>query len=201
MATRTDPRAVEVARQDEMHAKRPVSNVAGPYGHPLHPIFVTIPIGAWVGSLVLDIASRATDHGGGALARGAYWMIGVGIIGALVAAIFGFMDFLGLPKRTRAAKVALTHMLFNLTVVGLFVASFIWRADRGAGKETSAGLFVLSGIALALLLVSGWLGGKLAYHYGVRVADEDTQLDGYLHDGHNGGRPTGVAATPGQRAR
>jgi uncharacterized membrane protein len=197
MATRLDPRAVEAARQDEMHAKRPVSNVAGPYGHPFHPIFVTIPIGAWVGSLVLDIASKSGDNGG-ALARGAYWMIGVGIIGALVAAIFGFLDLLALPRRTRAMKVALTHMLFNLTVVGLFLASFIWRADRGATQETSTGLFVLSGVALALLLVSGWLGGMLAYHYGVRVADEDTQLDGYLHDG-NGDRLR--ASTQGGRGR
>ena len=182
MVARLDPRAVEEARQDELHAKRPVSNVAGPYGHPFHPIFVTIPIGAWVGSLVLDIASKSGDDGG-ALARGAYWMIGVGIVGALVAALFGFLDFLAVPRGTRALKVALTHMLFNLAVVALFVASFIWRADRGATKETSTGLFVLSGIALALLLVSGWLGGMLAYHYGVRVADEDTQLDGYLHNG------------------
>jgi uncharacterized membrane protein len=191
-----DPRAVDAARQDEMHAKRPVSNVAGPYGHPFHPILVTIPIGAWIGSLVLDIASKSGDNGG-ALARGAYWMIGVGIIGALVAAIFGFLDFLALPRRTRALKVALTHMLFNLTVVGLFVASFIWRADRGATKETSTGLFVLSGIALALLLVSGWLGGKLAYRYGVRVADENTQLEGYLH---NGDATRRVTSAQGARA-
>jgi uncharacterized membrane protein len=197
MATRLDPRAVEAARQDEMHAKRPVTNVAGPYGHPLHPIFVTIPIGAWVGSLVLDIASKSADNGG-ALARGAYWMIGVGVVGALVAALFGFLDFLAVPRRTRALKVALTHMLLNLTVVALFVASFIWRADRGATKETSTGLFVLSGVALALLLVSGWLGGKLAYHYGVRVADEDTQLEGYLH---NGDRARSGTAMQGSRAR
>jgi uncharacterized membrane protein len=186
-----------MARQDEMHAKRPVTSVAGPYGHPLHPLFVTIPIGAWVGSLVLDIASKSADDGG-ALARGAYWMIGVGVVGALVAALFGFLDFLALPRRTRALKVALTHMLLNLTVVAIFIASFIWRADRGAWKETSAGLFVLSGVALALLLVSGWLGGMLAYHYGVRVADEDTQLDGYLHDGNGDRRRT---STQGQRVR
>src|SRR4051794_7219999 len=181
MATRMDPR-VETARRDEMHAKRPVTNVAGPYGHPFHPLLVTIPIGAWVGSLVLDIASKAADDGG-ALARGAYWMIGVGVAGALVAAIFGLLDLLALPRRTPAKKVALTHMLLNLGIVALFIASFIWRADRGAAKETSTGLFVLSGVALVVLLVSGWLGGKLSYRYGVRVADEDTQLEGYLHNG------------------
>ena len=40
-------------------AKQPVSAaLAGPYGHPFHPILVTVPIGAWAGSLVFDIASH-----------------------------------------------------------------------------------------------------------------------------------------------
>ena len=34
--------------------KQPVSaTLAGPYGHPFHPILVTVPIGAWAASLVL----------------------------------------------------------------------------------------------------------------------------------------------------
>jgi uncharacterized membrane protein len=87
--------------------------------------------------------------------------------------------------------VRVAALAFNLAVVALFVASFIWRADRDASLPTSAALFVLSGVALALLAISDWLGGMLAYRYGVRVADEDAQLDGYLHDGHSrDGRPS-----------
>ncbi len=168
------------ARADESHAKHPVNPVAGPYGHPFHPILVTIPIGAWVASLVFDILSRNADHGG-EFARGAYWLIAIGVVGALAAALFGLLDLLAVPPRTRARTVGITHMLINLVVVGAFVASFIWRADRGASLRTSTGLFVLSAAALVLLVISGWLGGMLAYRYGVRVADEDAQLDGYLH--------------------
>lgn len=44
---------------DLRQAKQPVSAaLAGPYGHPFHPILVTVPIGAWVAGLVFDIASR-----------------------------------------------------------------------------------------------------------------------------------------------
>jgi uncharacterized membrane protein len=71
----------------------------------------------------------------------------------------------------------------------MFAASFAWRAERDAYHPTSAGLFVLSGIALALLAISGWLGGMLAYRFGVRVADEQAQLDGYLHTGGTGTAP------------
>jgi uncharacterized membrane protein len=181
MATRAEMRR-DRARTDELHAKQPVTTVAGPYGHPFHPILVTLPIGAWVTSLVLDIASRTAPNGG-ALSRGAAWLIGVGVIGALVAALFGLMDLLAIPRDTPARNVGLAHMTINLVVVACFVGSFAWRMARGSTVPTDWPLFVLSGIALALLAASGWLGGTLSYRYGVRVADEETQLRGYLHRG------------------
>src|SRR3954449_12940069 len=106
---------------DVQSAKRPVSAaLAGPYGHPFHPILVTVPIGAWVASLVFDIISRAGDDAA-VFAKGAYWLVGIGIVGALVAAVFGFLDLLAIPTGTPAFKTALTHMSLNLTVVVLFV--------------------------------------------------------------------------------
>jgi uncharacterized membrane protein len=176
------PAELDRARTEELHAKHPVTPIAGPYGHPFHPILVTIPIGAWVASLVFDILSRTASNGAD-FARGAYWLIAIGVIGALAAALFGLVDFLSIPRHTRAHAVGLFHLGLNLTVVALFVASFIWRAARDAYEPTSWGLFVLSGVALLLLAVSGWLGGMLAYRYGVRVADEEAQLTGYVH-GH-----------------
>ena len=75
----------------QYQAKQPVTVLAGTYGHPLHPILVTVPIGAWVTSLVFDIASHAV-HPAGFLARGSLWLIGVGVIGAVLAACFGVLD-------------------------------------------------------------------------------------------------------------
>jgi uncharacterized membrane protein len=171
----------------ELPAKDPITVVAGPYGHPFHPILVTVPIGAWITSFVLDIGSRASDTPS-ALARGAWWAIGVGVVGALVAAVFGLLDLLDIPRRTRAFRTGLLHLTLNLIVVGAFVASFIWRDSRGVGRETSIGQIVLSAVALLFLAVSGWLGGKLAYRYGVRVAAETDQAAGYRS------RPAGTAA-------
>lgn len=160
-------------------AKRPVSVVAGPYGHPFHPILVTIPIGAWVASLVFDIASRASDDAE-AFTRGSYWLIGIGVLGAAAAAIFGFLDLVTIPRGTPAFRTALTHMSLNLAVVVAFVASFVLRSGTvDDGEQVGIGLIALSVVALAALGASGWLGGKLTYRYGVRVADEHTQLEGY----------------------
>lgn len=66
-------------------AKRPVSAaLAGPYGHPWHPILVTVPIGAWVASLVFDIGSRLVSAGA-FLVQGSLWLIAIGVLGALAA--------------------------------------------------------------------------------------------------------------------
>ena len=155
--------------------KRPVTVLAGPYGHPFHPILVTVPIGAWVSAFVFDIASRLSDDPA-AFARGAYWLIGIGVVGALVAAMFGFLDLLAIPTGTRAFRTALVHMALNLCVVVIFAVAFLLRGDHLDGSDgTPAGLIALSAVALALLGLSGWLGGRLTYRFGVRVVDETTQ--------------------------
>jgi uncharacterized membrane protein len=159
-------------------AKRPKGVLAGPYGHPFHPILVTVPIGAWVASVVFDIVALANADDEGAFAQGAYWLIGIGVVGAVLAAVFGLIDLLAIPRGTRVFRTGLTHMALNLAVVVVFVVNFAVRAGRGHDEATVLGL-VLSLVALAVLGVSGWLGGKLAYHYGVRVADEATQSEGY----------------------
>jgi len=157
--------------------KRPRTVLAGPYGHPFHPILVTVPIGAWIASLVFDIASRVSDDTA-VFAEGSYWLIAVGIVGALLAAVFGLLDLLAIPRGTPAFKTALTHMSINLLVVAVFVVDFALRAADGYKAVGNVPL-TLSVVAIALLGVSGWLGGKLAYRYGVRVADEQAQSEGF----------------------
>ncbi|XRQ05211.1 DUF2231 domain-containing protein [Actinomadura welshii] len=157
-------------------AKKPVSMLAGSYGHPLHPIFVTVPIGAWTGSLVLDVAAHL-GTGPAAAADASLWLIGLGVAGALAAAATGFLDLLAIPPGTRAFRTALTHMSLNLAVTFAYVAGFGWRLE---GTTVSPAQTALSAASLALLAVAGFLGGKLAYRYGVRVADENTQAEGFV---------------------
>ena len=160
--------------------KEPVSALlAGPYGHPFHPILVTVPIGAWVCSLVLDVASHVADPGA-TLAVGSRWLIGIGVLGALAAATVGFLDFFGIPSGTPAHRTAVTHMCLNLGVTVAFALDFTWRlGDTG---PVAAGPIALSVAALIALGAAGVLGGKLAFHYGVRVAAEADQAEGFRPD-------------------
>lgn len=167
-----------MATQLHRQAKRPVTVGAGPYGHPFHPIFVTVPIGAWVGSVVFDVASYWADDPV-VFTTGALWLIGIGIVGALLAALFGLLDLVAIPRSTKAFRTGLIHMGLNLTVVVLFAAGFVLRLGPFDRAPVAPTPLLVSIVALVLLLVSGWLGGKLTYTYGVRVVDEDEQADGY----------------------
>jgi uncharacterized membrane protein len=161
-------------------AKQPVSAaLAGPYGHPFHPILVTVPIGAWVASLVFDIASRF-PHDPAFLTKGAMWLIAVGVLGALAAAMVGFLDLFAIPPGTRAFRTAMVHMTLNLLVTVAYAVDFAWRQKVGSAPRVEIGMLALSAVSLVALGFSGYLGGKLAYHYGVRVADEATQAEGYI---------------------
>lgn len=159
-------------------AKYPRSILAGPYGHPFHAILVTIPIGTWTASIVFDIigffAEDATPY-----TVGAQVLILIGLIGALAAAAAGLHDYSLIAPGTTARRTGLVHMLMNVAVIGLFAVNLLvrWFSDHDVVSVTG---FLLSIVALGALGISGWLGGKLAYHYGVRVAEESTQAEGFL---------------------
>src|SRR5690606_12927898 len=141
-----------------------------------HALLITVPIGAWTASLVFDLVAIFGDEPE-AFAQGARWLVGIGIIGALLAAAVGFMDLSTLAAGTQARRIALTHMAFNLVALALFTVSFFLRL--AADTQVSVAGFVLSVLAIACIGVSGFLGGELSYRYGVRVADEETQATGF----------------------
>ena len=132
--------------------------------HPIHPMLVPIPIGLWIFSFVCDLF-----HAGGASAQAwttvAFYTMAGGIIGALLAALPGLIDLLSLPEGPRAT--AIKHMALNLTIVALYIINFAMRWKEPANP---GGLVWLSLISLVLLVISGWLGGKMVYEYGVAVA-------------------------------
>lgn len=160
--------------------KRPVgAALAGPYGHPFHPILVTIPVGSWAASLVFDIASHFADDPA-FLARGSMWLLGIGVIGALAAGLVGFVDLAAIPSGTRAHRVGVLHASLVLLVTAAYAGDFWWRyADEGPLGGVGAGMLTFNVVSMAMLGLPCFLGGKLAYFYGARVADEATQAEGF----------------------
>jgi uncharacterized membrane protein len=136
-------------------------------GHPVHPMLIVFPLGLLGASLIFDIIHLSV--GNGRWADVAYWMLGTGIIGGLLAAVFGLIDFLAIPRGTRARFIGMWHGIGNVLVVGLFGVSWLLRRDA----PTDPGILpvVISAIAVGLALVAAWLGGELVGRLGVGVAD------------------------------
>jgi uncharacterized membrane protein len=135
-------------------------------GHPIHPMLIPLPIGLWIFSFVCDLIFM---FGSGApvwKTVALYTMVG-GLVGALLAALPGLIDLLSLPPGPR--KTAIIHMSINLTVVAIFALNIWMRVSAGDAGAASSRLVWLSLLAIALLAVSGWLGGKLVYEEGVAV--------------------------------
>lgn len=136
-------------------------------GHPIHPMLVPIPIGLWIFSLVADLVHAGGSANPAWTTVALYTMAG-GIVGALAAAIFGLVDLLSLPPGPRSTGIK--HMTINLVVVALYVVN-LWA--RWGAPENPGGLVWLSVLAIVLLVVSGWLGGKMVYEYGVAVDERN----------------------------
>lgn len=137
------------------------------FGHAIHPILIVFPLGLLVTSLIFDIIGLATSAE--TLAAVSFWNIAAGVIGGLLAAVFGLIDWLAIPRGTRARAVGLWHGLGNVLLVVLFLISWLLRLGA-PGHVPSTPALVLSVIAVALGVVTGWLGGELVQRLGVGVA-------------------------------
>jgi len=137
-------------------------------GHPIHPMLVVIPLGLFIASAVLD--ALYYWRGDTLFALISYYNIAGGILGGLLAAVFGLIDWLAIPSGTRARRIGLFHGAINIVMVMLFAAA--WLA-RTALPDYAPTTFIL-GVELAaitLALIAGWLGGELVDRLGVGVDD------------------------------
>lgn len=136
-------------------------------GHPIHPMLVTIPIGLWIFSLVCDLVALQSGAPATWAAASYYAMIG-GILGALAAAVPGLIDLVSL-RNNPIQSTALKHMGLNLVIGALYVVNAWMRSGDAAPAAPAGTPLLLSVVAIAMLLVSGWLGGKMVYEAGVAV--------------------------------
>lgn len=126
--------------------------------HPIHPMLIPFPIAFFVGSIVCDIIYGSSDNP--FWYTMSTWLIAFGIIGGLLAATAGFVDYFTAKMSDAGKRNATMHMVANLTVVVLYVINYFLRVNNPPGLTAG---YVLSIVALAILVYSGWLGGELVY--------------------------------------
>lgn len=141
-------------------------------GHPIHQMLIVFPLGLLGASVVFDVLFLVTERA--TLADAAFWMIVAGLVGGLIAAPFGLIDWLAIPAGTRAKRIGLYHAITNLGVMALFLVSAIVRGDAHAigtssVHEPGPAAVILSLMGVGLALIGGWLGGELVDRLGVGV--------------------------------
>jgi uncharacterized membrane protein len=130
-------------------------------------MLVGFPIALFTSTVIFDVV-RLTN-GNPFWGEMSYWLIIVGLIGGLMAAVFGLIDWLGIPLHTRAKRIGMAHGIGNVIVVALFAVSLWFRSDVPGAPPMVATVLAFAGVALAL--VTGWLGGELVDRLGVGVDD------------------------------
>ena len=142
-------------------------------GHAVHPMLITLPLGLLATAVIFDIIWAFTDSVD--LAVASFYMLAAGILGGLLAAVFGLWDWLAIPAGTRAKRIGALHGIGNVVVVALFAASWLLRRGEDGHVPTSLA-FWLGVVAAVLALGTAWAGGELVERLGVGV-DEGANLD------------------------
>ncbi len=142
-------------------------------GHAVHQQLVVFPLGLLATAVVFDVLGLLTGVDG--FATASYYMIAAGVVAGLLAAVFGAIDYLAIPRGTRAKRVAALHGAGNVVVVVLFAVSWLLRLGADNWRPGALAL-VCSFAGVALAGVTGWLGGELVERLGVGV-DENAGVD------------------------
>jgi uncharacterized membrane protein len=144
-------------------------------GHPIHPMLIPFPIAFFVATLACDIGYWIT--GNATWTAVSVWLLGAGIIMAALAAVVGLTDVLG-DQRIRALSDVWWHAAGNVIVVLIEIYNWWARFSEGTGAIVPKG-FILSLVAVLILLFTGWKGWEMVYRHRVGIAEEpSTYLPG-----------------------
>jgi uncharacterized membrane protein len=134
--------------------------------HPIHPMLVPVPIVCFIGALITDITYWVTAEI--MWADFSAWLLVVGVIIGVLAAIAGFVDLMS-NRSIRALAPAWPHAIGNVVVLVLSFFNVLIHTRDAWTSVVPTGL-ILSIIVVLILPITGWLGWEMVYRRGVGVA-------------------------------
>ncbi|WP_414527206.1 DUF2231 domain-containing protein [Nodularia chucula] len=134
-------------------------------GHPLHPLTVIFPIAFLAAALGSDFGYWLTRDF--FWARASLWLIGLGLLGGIIAAITGMSDFLRI-ERVRKRTAGWTHLTLNVMILALTAVNLILRLGNPESRILPWG-FLISLIVGTLTSITGWFGAELSYRHKIGV--------------------------------
>lgn len=143
--------------------------------HPIHPMLILIPAGAFLIALFCDALYMLTGDA-------TWWeatrpVLAIGVVGALVAAVPGFIDLITVVPKQNAKTIGIAHMVLNLAAVALFAWNALLRWGAAAPEPGLYAEFWLTLVGNGLIAASGWLGGSMVYEHHVGVLEHPEARD------------------------
>ncbi|MBI2933749.1 MAG: DUF2231 domain-containing protein [Planctomycetes bacterium] len=129
-------------------------------GHPVHPGLTDLPIGLFIGSLILDIVFLST--GDRMWWTFSFWTIAAGVVLVIPTAVTGLIDLLAVPRGHPAVRIGVYHLVANVSATALLAIGWFFRR---ADAQTVA--YALSWVGIGVLLIGGWLGGSMVFRHGI----------------------------------
>jgi len=143
-----------------------------------HTTLVAVPICLLSSAVVFDFFGLIT--GIAALGAVAHWAVAVGLAGAIVAALVGWMEWVSIPPRSHSKGMAFAHALVNTLVVILYTGSLLSRSADPLQPQIMAIIFSI--MAAVAALVGGWVGGEMIEAHGKTNAETVISLDLSISD-------------------
>lgn len=141
-------------------------------GDPIHPMFVHYPIALWTTSIITDLTYYFIRNS--SLVLVSKFLIAAGIVGAVVAAIPGLIDWAGITNPV-AKSVGTRHFVLNVLALVLFAVSLFLRMKNYGAPMVGFHLkipFVVSVVGWLVMAISASLGGKLVYEHRLGVKED-----------------------------
>ncbi len=155
-------------------------------GKPSHPPLTDASIGTYAVAVVMLVAG-ALDLEEEQMAHGSLIALSFGLLLAAPTALTGLADWVRLPKGAPVRRVATVHLIAMVAATVLFAATWVAQLDGYRDDQVETLAVVLGAAAMGLLTAGGFLGGALAYVYGVRVLKQpDTPMADALVPGRTG---------------
>src|SRR5260221_13063917 len=112
----------------------------------MHPMLVNFPLGLLVTAAIFDIVHLIT--GNGYWSEIAFWMIAAGLIGGLIAAAVGIIDWFAIPAGTRAQRGGFWHGGGHNLIPALVIFSWVIPLPSPGRPFLLAHVLFLRGAAL-----------------------------------------------------
>lgn len=139
-------------------------------GHPVHPALIPIPIGMLTLTVVADAFWLFAGHSNDAITV-SFWSTVIGVVSALIAALPGFIDFFSVARFTSAGKLAIFHMICNLSAVALYAVSAWLMYSQGLILNVL--IIGLQVAGFAAMMVGGYIGGEMVYRHKLAVVETE----------------------------